>query len=61
MFGRKLENGNIAILEDEDGSPVTRIDANIYPVNSDKSARYEHPEGIILTAEDAENLNIEIE
>jgi hypothetical protein len=60
MFYRIDDDGNAIILED-DGSIVTRIDANVYPVGSDLSARYEHPEGIVLTVEDAEKLGIEVE
>jgi hypothetical protein len=60
MFYRINDDGNAIILED-DGSIVTRIDANVYPVGSDLSARYEHPEGIVLTVEDAEKLGIEVE
>lgn len=60
MFYRINDDGNAIILED-DGSIVTRIDANVYPVGSDLSARYEHPEGIRLTISDAEKLGIEVE
>ncbi len=59
MFYR-IENGNARIFH-ESGEVVTRIDANVYPVGSDLSARYEHPEGIVLTVEDAEKLGIEVE
>ena len=61
IFGRINAEGNVDILHVEDGYPVTRIDADIYPVGSDLSTRYEHPEGITLTKEDAEALGIEIE
>ena len=61
IFGRLDENGNVMVLNAEDGSVVTRIDANVYPVDSELSARYEHPEGIVLTARDAELIGIEIE
>jgi hypothetical protein len=64
MFYRIDENGNARIFEN-DGSIVTRIDdpdANVvYPVGSNCSARYEHPEGITLTIEDAQKLGIEVE
>jgi hypothetical protein len=60
MFYRINDDGNAIILED-DGSIVTRIDANVYPVGSNCSARYEHPEGITLTIEDAQRLGIEVE
>ena len=54
LFGRVTETGDIAILHVEDGSAVRRIEANIYPVGSTLSTRYEHPEGIILSRQDAE-------
>ena len=60
MFYRINDDGNAIILH-ESGEMVTRIDANVYPVGSDLSARYEHPEGIVLTVEDAEKLGIEKE
>ena len=61
MFGRVNENGNVVVLMAADGDVVTRIDANVYPVGSSVSARYEHPNGIVLTASDAAALGIEIE
>lgn len=59
LFGRAVENG-VAVFE-ADGSVATRIDANIYPVGSSLGARYEHPEGIIISVEDAEKIGLEIE
>ena len=59
MFYR-IENGNARILH-ESGEMVTRIDTNVYPIDSSLSARYEHPEGIVLTVEDAEKLGITAE
>lgn len=60
MFGRINENGNVTVFED-DGSAATRIDANVYPVGSSTSARYEHPDGIELTVADAEKIGLMIE
>lgn len=60
MFYRLDENGNAVIFEDN-GDVVTRIDANVYPINSEFSARYEHPEGIVLEIQDAERLKIKEE
>jgi hypothetical protein len=60
MFYRINSDSNAVIFEN-DGSAATRIDANVYPVGSDLSARYEHPEGIVLTVADAEKLGIEAE
>lgn len=51
------DNGDAVILYDS-GEPVTRIDANVYPVDSELSARYEHAQGIVLTVADAEKIGI---
>jgi hypothetical protein len=61
MFGRINADGNVVVLMAEDGAPVTRIDANVYPVGSSTSARYEHPEGIVLTTADAAAIKLNIE
>jgi hypothetical protein len=61
IFGRRNENGNIALLYEADGAPVTRLDEDIYPIDSDLSARHEHPEGIVIDDNDAVRLGIEIE
>lgn len=61
MFYRIDENGNAVILYRESGECVTRIDANVYPVDSDLSARYEHPRGIVLTVSDAVKIGIQAE
>jgi hypothetical protein len=61
FFGRPTDNGTVAVLHIEDGAAATRLDASVYPVGSDQSARYEHPEGIVLTREDAAKLGMEIE
>ncbi|HAT1642375.1 TPA: hypothetical protein I8Y18_003537 [Raoultella ornithinolytica] len=61
VFGRINAEGNVDILYVEDGFPVTRLDANVYPVNSDLSVRYDHPEGITLTLKDARNIGVDIE
>ena len=58
MFYRKNNEGHAVILYSSDGAPVTRIDANVYPVGSDLSACYEHPAGIVLTVSDAEKIGI---
>ena len=60
FFGRTNENGNVDVLH-ADGSAATRLDASVYPVGSDVSARYEHPAGIVLTRADADRLGLEIE
>jgi len=61
MFYRLNADGNAMILNSVDGSAVTKIDANIYPVDSDLSTRYEHPEGIVLTVADAKKIGIKNE
>lgn len=60
FFGRVDSNGNVQVFHSS-GEAATRIDANVYPVGSDLSARYEHPDGIVLTSEDAKRLGIEID
>lgn len=58
LFGRI--NENVTVFE-ADGSAATRINANVYPVGSSTSARYEHPNGIELTVADAEKIGLMIE
>lgn len=60
FFGRINEEGNVDVLH-IDGAAATRLDASVYPIGSDVSARYEHPAGIVLSRTDAERLGIEIE
>ena len=59
MFARKNDDGNYEIFEN-DGSAATKIDANVYPVGSNFSTRFEHADGIVLTMSDVEKLKIEI-
>lgn len=61
IFGRVTAEGNVAILVAETGEAVTRLDANVYPIGSDLSARYEHPAGIVLSADDAAKLGVVVE
>lgn len=61
IFGRQNNDGNVELFYEADGAQVTRLDENIYPVDSDLSARYEHPKGIVITLEDSNKLGIEIE
>jgi len=58
MFYR-LENGAARLFND-DGSVVTRLEDGpvVWPLNSDVSARYENPEGIVLCVHDAKVLGI---
>lgn len=61
IFYRVNDNGNADIFYAEDGEAVVSLDENIYPVGSDVSARYEHPEGLELTIEDAKKIGIPCE
>jgi hypothetical protein len=62
IFGRINENGNVDVLNIEDGSFVTQIKIdNLYPVGSNLSSYYEHAEGIEITREDAGRIGLEIE
>lgn len=61
IFGRINDNGNVALFYAEEGEAVTELDESVYPVGSNQSARYEHPEGIVLEIDDARKLGIEIE
>ncbi len=61
IFGRVNADGNIDVLHSEDGMAVTRLDENVYPINSELIARYEHAEGIVLNVSDAEKIGLEIE
>jgi len=61
IFGRIREDGDIDVLHYESGEAVTRIDASVYPVGSDLSARWEHAAGIVLTREDAEKIGLYLE
>jgi len=57
MFYRLNENGEAVVFHDS-GEAVTKIDANVYPVDSYLSARYEHASGIVITVADAEKIGI---
>lgn len=63
IFGRKDNKGNVMVLF-TDGEPVTRLDEDnddmplIWPINSDVSAYYEHPDGLIISIEDAQTLKL---
>jgi hypothetical protein len=61
MFYRTDSSGNAMILFADTGEVVTRLaDLNRppYPIDSDVSVDYEHPNGIVLSVEDAESLGI---
>ena len=63
VFGRINNDGNVDILYISDGEKVTRLNVDgVYPVNSLFSTRCdEHSNGIVLTIEQCQMLNIEIE
>jgi hypothetical protein len=60
FFGRIDHDGNVLVLHTS-GEAATRLDTNVYPVRSELSARYEHPEGIVLAIDDAEKIGLVIE
>jgi hypothetical protein len=57
FFGRINESGDVVVFHDS-GETATRLDANVYPIGSTVTARYEHPSGIVLTRPDADLLGI---
>ena len=64
IFGRINSTGNVEVFFSECGESVTRFDesiATVYPVDSDLSASYEHPAGIVLSQEDAAKIGLSIE
>jgi hypothetical protein len=61
IFGRINDAGNVAVFHAESGEPVTQLDAAVYPVGSNLSARYEHPRGIVLSRSDAARIGVEVE
>jgi hypothetical protein len=60
FYAVRVGRGLVKILE-EDGSPATRVEARLWPVGSQFSSRYDHPEGIFLLAKDARRAGIPIE
>ena len=63
-FYRLNNDGNAVICWKNSGETVTRFEKTkhtVYPVNSELSAYYDHPSGIILSVQDAEYLGIEEE
>lgn len=61
FFARPIDAQTVAVLHIEDGEAATRLDASVYPVGSDLSARYEHPDGITLSIHDATAIGLDIE
>ena len=61
VFARPDDAGGYAILDNETGMPVTRLDASVYPIGSEFGARYEHAEGIRLSRADVVAAGVEFE
>lgn len=65
IFGRENECGDIEVLTFWGGEAVTKLEESIkpmvYPVDSNRSCYYEHPNGLVLSREDAEKIGLEIE
>lgn len=61
IFGRINAKGDVSLHHNCDGESVTRIDDHVYPVGSDLSAMHQHPEGIVLSMEDADEIGIRFE
>ncbi len=61
VFGRINATGTVDVLDVETGEAITRLAADVYPVGSPLSARYDHADGIALTVEDAERIGLDIE
>lgn len=65
IFGRLTPDGDVALFNVEYGDAITQLEmpptASIYPINSDLSTDYEHPEGIVISKEDAEFIGVHIE
>ena len=59
VFGRINEEGSVDLFY-MNGERANRIDANVYPINSSVSARYEHPEGVTISKKDADRLGVQI-
>jgi hypothetical protein len=63
MFARRIDDDAVALLMD-DGTAATRQLREwptLWPEGSDVSARYEHPEGIVLSNEEFANIADRIE
>ena len=61
IFGRINADGNVDVLYKDDGSAVTRLNDAVYPIGSAFSTLHDHPEGIVISIADANNLGMDIE
>jgi len=60
FFGRINSDGNIQVFELDGIATRMPID-NLYPIDSSFSVLYEHPEGIVISLDDAEKIGLEYE
>jgi len=63
IFARRID-GKIHLLYETDGQPVTRAPVGwptLWPEDSEVSAGYEHPEGIVLSDEEFAKISDVIE
>jgi hypothetical protein len=60
-FYRVNEEGNAQVFE-KSGYVATKLNiGTVYPIDSNLSVMYEHPNGIVLSISDAEKLGIKSE
>lgn len=63
FFGRLDNNKNVVVFTN-DGELATRLPDcinGIYPIGSNVSTQYDHPEGIVIALSDAYDIGLEIE
>lgn len=63
MFGRVNDEGYVMVHHHDDaGLPVTTLDVDgLWPVGSSLCSRCQHPEGIVISMEQARELGLKIE
>ena len=64
IFGISNDDNTVSLYHCECGEAVTRLDEDmpmVWPVNSDLSGYYEHPNGIIITLDTANSIGLAIE
>lgn len=61
IIARKIESGFLLVAGDGVVTSFEETDPVVYPVGSDVSTHYDHPEGIALSAEDVDRCGIEYE
>ena len=60
MIGFVTPSGDVDVVWQRDGEPVTVIGATVFPVGSHLSARWEHPRGITLSRDDAARIGLSV-